>query len=289
MKGKSLLALAALAVLASGCVHRDPKGVIQPSAAYKQAEALYLQERFTAARVRFQQVAANRLVNDRKWSLEARFYAARCAQLTGHFSEAVRTYNQLLYAPKYTRLDIRALAARADLSLETRDYKGAAQDYGRALKLFEKSAYIFPQGNNWGIRIDREKLLFGKGNAHWCMRDYRVSDRVFESYLASYPHPKGRFAKVAKERHTRFGPKHISTTFYVLVGGIFRIRHQAESLLSKVRAKGFGDATLQKRASASGTVYTVRVGAFDTRQEAHGLKRKLLAKGLGSFSLEVRP
>lgn len=287
MKAKSLLTFAALAVLASGCVYRDPKGVIQPSATYKQAEALYLRRQFPEARAKFRQVASNSLVNDKKWSLEARFYAARCAQLTGHLSEAVRAYNELLRAPKYTRLDVRALAARADLSLDTRDYKGAAEDYGRARKLFEKNSYIFPKGSNWGILIDREKLLFGEGNAHWCLHQYRSSDQIFDLYLVDYG-KKGRFIDAVKSRHTKFSPKHTSTTFYVLVGGIFTVRSQADTLVRKVRAKGFGNVTLERRkGGGSGSVYTVRVGSLDSRQEAHALKRQLL--GAGFRKLEVRP
>lgn len=287
MKGKTLLALAALAVLASGCVYRDPISFIQPSATYKQAEALYLRRQFTAARAKFRQVANNSLMNDKKWSLEARFYAARCAQLTGHLPEAVRSYNQLLRAPKYTRLDIRALAARADLSLETRDYRGAARDYGRARKLFEKNSYIFPKGSNWGILIDREKLLFGEGNAYWCLHQYRASDQIFDLYLVDYGR-KGRFIDDVKSRHTKFSPKHTSTTFYVLVGGIFTVRSQADTLARKVRAKGFGNVVLERRkGGGSRAVYVVRVGAIDNRQEVHALRRELL--GAGFRKLEVRP
>ncbi len=287
MKGKSLLTLAALAVLASGCVYQDPKGITQPSATYKQAEALYLVRKFPEARAKFRQVVnSSRSVNDKKWALEARFYAARCAQLTGHFSEAVRAYNQLLRAPKYTRLDVRALAARADLSLETRDYKGAARDYGRARKLFEKNSYIFPKGSNWGILVDRQKLLFGEGNAYWCLRQYRDSDQIFDLYLVDYG-KKGRFIDDVKSRHTKFSPKHTRTTFYVLVGGIFTVRSQADTVARKVRAKGFRKVVLERRSGGSGMVYTVRVGTFDSRQEAHALKREML--GAGFRSLEVRP
>jgi tetratricopeptide (TPR) repeat protein len=277
MRRSSFLAAAAL-ILMAGCYYKDPIVLVQPTAQYKEAESLYLRGRFVEARSKFRAVMRSSQLADKKWALEARYFAARCDHLTGHLSEAVRGYNDLLRSPKYSRLEVRVRAARGDINLETGNYQGAAHDYARARMLLEK------RGSNVK-EVDREKLLFGEGMALWSLRRLKESDQIFDRYMADFP--EGRFIKEARAHHTKFTGRPLVTKFYCLVGGLHRIEQHANALGHKVRAKGFTEVVVQKRPSASRFVYTVRVGAFDTRQEAHAQKRELVAAGFGP--VEVRP
>jgi tetratricopeptide (TPR) repeat protein len=280
MRRSSLLAAALVAVVLAGCYRGDPTNVIQKSPAMKEGEALYLRGRFVEARVRFRKVTNSSHPSDKRWALEARYCAARCDHLTGHYSEAVRVYNELLRSPKYARLEIRVRAARADISLETGNYKGAAHDYGRARGILERSPYAFNKSE-----VDRQKLLFGQGMALWSLRRLRESDQIFDRYMADFP--EGRFIKEAKAHHTKFTGRPQETKFYVMVGGLSRIKDHAVALARKIRAKGFADVVIKKRTSASGFVYSVDVGAFDSRPEAYAQKRGLVAAGFAPA--HVRP
>jgi len=272
MKRSVVLAAALAALLLAGCYRGDPTNVIQKSPTMKEGEALYLRGKFAEARARFRKVANSSHPSDKRWTLEARYYAARCDHLTGHYSEAVRIYNDLLRSPKYARLEIRLRAARGDISLETGNYKGAAHDYSRARKLLEGSPYAFKKSD-----VDREKLLFGEGMSLWSLRRLKESDQVFDRYMADYP--EGRFIKEAKAHHTKFTGRPQVTRFYVMVGGLSRLKAHAESVARKLRAKGFADVEIDKRSSAGGFVYAVKVGAFETRREAHAQKQELVAAG----------
>jgi tetratricopeptide (TPR) repeat protein len=275
-----LVTLAALAC--AGCLMpSDPTGVYNKSATYTEAEALFTQKKFTEARERFRAVTLSRDSRDRAWSYWARFYEARCAHLNGFPAEAVRVYNDMLRVPKYPRLDIQLLEARADISLETGNYTGAASDYARARSLLERS------GGLANMPVDREKLLFGEAMAYWSMAQYRESDRLFDKYLADYA-DKGRFIKEARDRHSKIGGQvRGKVKFYVLVGGSFRMDSMADQYAAKVRAKGFADVSTEKRPAATGFIYVVRVGAFENREEAHTQKNDL--EKAGFRPAEVRP
>ncbi len=272
MKRSVFLAAALAAVLLAGCYRGDPTNVIQKSPTMKDGETLYLRGKFVEARARFRKVANSGQTSDKRWALEARYYAARCDHLTGHYSEAVRIYNDLLRTPKYARLEVRLRAARGDISLETGNYQGSAIDYGKARRLLERSPYAFKKSE-----IDREKLLFGQGMSLWSLRRLKESDLIFDRYMADYP--EGRFIKEAKAHHTKFTGRPQVTKFYVTVGGLSRIKNHAESVARKLRAKGFADVEIDKRNSAGGFVYIVKVGAFETRREAHAQRQELVAAG----------
>jgi len=274
-----LVALAALAC--AGCLMpSDPTGVYNKSATYTEAEGFFTQKKFVEARERFRAVTVSRDSRDRAWAHWAQFYSARCDHLAGFPAEAVRVYNEMLRVPKYTRLDVQLLEARADISLETGNYAGAAGDYSRARSLLERS------GGLTNMPVDREKLLFGEAQAYWSMGQYRESDRLFDRYLADYGN--GRFVKEARERHSKIGGQiRGKVKFYVLVGGPFRMDAMAEQYAARVRAKGFKDVTVEKRPTASGFSYMVRVGAYENRPEAHTQKDELEAAGFRPG--EVRP
>ncbi|MHC4914062.1 MAG: SPOR domain-containing protein [Planctomycetota bacterium] len=274
MKRSCYLAAVGLMAFALGCVSRDPRFIVQPTNLYREAESLYLQGRFAEARGKFREVLRSSMLSDRKWVFEARYYMARCDHMTGNLSEAVRAYNELLKIPRYPSLEIRMRAARADISLETGNYNGAAGDYGRALTLYERYAGSLGKSTE----VDREKLLFGRGKAMHSLERYKDSDQLFDRYLADFP--DGRFVKEARALHTKLGggarPK---VTFYTLVGGLYRLKSQANHLAGKLRLKGFADVVVEKRPSASGFVYTVRIGHFETRREAHAQKQELETAG----------
>lgn len=274
MRLSRYLAAAAMAVMLFGCVYSDPRYVVQASNIYKDAESLYVQGRFVDARNKFREVLRSPMLSDKKWCFEARYYMARCDHLTGHLSEAVRAYNELLKTPKYPSLEIRLRASRADINLETGNYTDAVTDYSRGLDLVERYAGAMAQSGE----VDREKLLFGRGKSLWCLERYRESDQVFDRYLADFP--DGRFVSEARSCHTKLGPgRRPKVTFYALVGGLYRMKGQADLLAEKIRAKGFADVTVEKRPASGGTVYTVRIGHFDTRQEAHAQKAELETAG----------
>ena len=274
MRRSYYLAAVGLIALALGCVYKDPRYVVQPSNLYKEAESLYLQGRFTEARNKFREVLRSPMLSDKKWCFEARYYMGRCDHLTGHLSEAVRIYNELLKVPRYPSLEIRMRAARADISLETGNYVGAVNDYSRALTLYER--YSGAMGK--GTEVDREKLLFGRAKSLHCLERYRESDQLLDRYMADFP--DGRFVKEARAMHTKLGGGRRPTiTFYALVGGLYRLKSQADLLADKVRLKGFNNVVVEKRDSTSGFVYTVRVGHFGTRKEAHAQKQELETAG----------
>jgi tetratricopeptide (TPR) repeat protein len=269
-------------VLSAGCMgSRDPAGIYRKTPTYEEAEALFIRGEFAAAREKFRVVLNSPMPQDKAWKHWTIFYMARCDQLTGHYSEAVRVYNDLLRTPKYPRLDVQALAARADINLETGNYNGAAQDYSRARSLLERNPHVFAKTG-----VDREKLLFGEGKALWALERYSESDLVFDRYLADYP--TGRFVADAKSCHTKIGGgRRVRVNFYAQVGGLYRIKSQAENLAEKLRGKGFANVKVVRRTSASGFVYAVTVGAFETRQEAHGQKQ--LLETAGFRPVQVRP
>ena len=271
MRRGLFLAATALAVLATGCAQfNDPQGRIEKTARYRQAESFYQRGMFVEAKASFLDVVNSPKEHDQRWALEAKYYAARCEHLRkdGNLVEAVRTYNELLKTPKYRRLQIRALTARADLMMDLGRYRTAARDYHNALGQFARAPHLVRGSSN----IDREKLLFGEGNALWCMGRERESDKVFNRLMREFP--STRFMKEIKERHTKFRGRRPVTHFYVRVGGIYRTRSLAAGLARKVRARGF-DARVHQGPSISGPIYTVRVGSFDSRQEAHAQQRAL--------------
>ena len=285
MKRSFIFSLAMMVtVLVTGCTSGDPRGFVQPSGTFKEAEGLFLRGQYAEARQKFQAVLGSRTLNDQKWQLEARYYIARCAHLSGDLSEAVRIYNSLLKAPRYKRLEARLHAARADINLETGNYKGAAYDYNRARWILEKHAHLFG-GTQDPVVLDREKLLFGEGMALWSMRKLKESDEVFDLYMADFP--RGRFIKEAKAHHTKFTGTPLTTKFYCLVGGLYRVDTQARQLARQLRLKGFTSAEVDKEPSGRSFLYKVKVGALDSRQEAYALKKQLQSAGFRS--VQVRP
>jgi tetratricopeptide (TPR) repeat protein len=279
MRPSILLGAVAAAVLLAGCVNRDPIHVYHKTSAFKEGEALFMRKRYVQARSKFREVANSPVVNNKKWCTEARYYIARCDHLTGHFSEAVRIYNALLRSPNYPRLDVQIRAARADIMRQLGKHELAAGDYRQARRILERNPVLV------GKTVDREKLLFGEAVSLYGLRRYRESDQLFDRLMAD--NPESRFLEAIKDYHTKFRGRPEVTTFYVLVGGLFRIKIHAEHLASKVRAKGFKNVTVDKRYSASGSTYAVRVGVFQTRQEAHARKKSLMAAGF--VNAEVRP
>jgi tetratricopeptide (TPR) repeat protein len=268
-------------LVATGCIPRDPTNVYDKSASYRQAEALFTQKRFADSREKFRAVVSSPLPQDQAWSDWARFYMARCDHLTGLLSEAVVAYSDLLRIPRFPRLDIQVLAARGDINLETGNLAGALHDYSRARSILERNGGMVEIPG-----VDREKLLFGEAMTVWSMGNYRDSDRLFDRCLADYPN--GRFVKEARSRHSRIGGNIRPTvSFYVQVGGLFRVQSLADQYAAKVRAKGFQDVVVEKRESASDFIYVVKVGAFETRQEAHAQKQELETAGFRPG--EVRP
>jgi cell division protein FtsN len=71
------------------------------------------------------------------------------------------------------------------------------------------------------------------------------------------------------------------------VGGLFRIQSHAESLARELRAKGFANVSVEKRASADGHIFVVKVGSFENYPEAHAQRAALVKAGY--TSVEVRP
>jgi tetratricopeptide (TPR) repeat protein len=287
MLRRVLLATVGAALLAGGCLYSDPVANNTPRPTrFREAEAQYLAKNFAVARAKFLTVAASEAGPEREFAREAQYYAARCDQNLGNYEAAIRVYNRLLDPPAYRSLEIRALVSRGDISMEVRDYSGAAHDYGRARKVLGEGRMIDD--------IDHGRLTYQLGLAYYGLavsasnsaeRDarYADADKCFEEYMKRYP--QGRFYDEAK-RHQSFVGRAPVTTFYVLVGGNSTVKGQAEALAQRLVAKGFQDARVFSESLGGSTVYKVRVGACQIRKDAFDLQRQLKAAG---FSGEVCP
>jgi len=275
MMHRTTIAAAALLILAAGC-WRDPSTIEKPTR-FREAEKLYLDKNFSQAKSRFRELSTSDAYAEKPFRQEALYYTALCDQQIAANSrggrpaleDAIRTLNEILAAPTYASLEIRALAARGDISLEVNDYPGAAHDYRRALRLLDSLGPI--------SAVSREKLLFGLGLAEWNQRNYSESDRLFDQYRVTYPH--GAFVEEARRHHVRLGMGLAPTaSFYVLVGGSFTVREQAENLTGKLAARNI-KAAVEPRSVAGPITYVVRVGAFDDRDAAETQRRALEAAG----------
>jgi tetratricopeptide (TPR) repeat protein len=279
MKRTLLIGMAVAIVTVSGCTGGDPINIIQSSTAYEQAQALFLQGRYAQAQARFRDVLSSRLLNDKKWSLEARFYVARCDELTGRLAEAARAYNDLLKTKRYPRLEIRALAARGELNKVTGNYRGAVQDFSRARRLIESKGYLIRNSD-----VDREKLLFSEAQAYYCLQDYRTSDKLLDIYMLNFP--RGRFVGPAKDMHTKLrGAIRVTSRFYCIVGGLSRSKSITTSAANRILARGFKNVRVEKLKSTTDFVYRITVGSFETQREAHAQKQELEAAGFRSVKV----
>ncbi|MHC4917565.1 MAG: SPOR domain-containing protein [Planctomycetota bacterium] len=265
-----------LAVAAGLCGCRG--GAVARPAAFDEGLRLYRAGKYEEARFRFADVLRSSTVA-RPWGDEALYYRARCEQLAGRPGNARGVFDYLLKAPRHPSLELRGRSARADLCLELGEYERAARDYRRARRLLEAD----PVGLG-RLGIGREKLLFGEGRALLAAGRRSEAARVLGICLDEYPE------SAELVRHflidARLG-RPSAVTFYVLVGGLYRVKSAAEGLAARVRERGFEDVSVEKRSSADGFVYVVRVGRLEDRADAHRVREGLLAAGFTRAA--VRP
>lgn len=270
------VALAALLTAAGGCLTpRDPAPWQKPTR-FEQAQSLYLAKRFPEAKSLFDQLSVSSAPSEKVFRRESRYYSARCDQAMGRLESALEGYNEILASPTYVRLQVRVLASRAQVKSELADYQGAARDFAKARSRLAQAGFM-----EEADRIDYEMLLFGEGLARWNLRDYRRSDECFDEYMRRFP--TGRFFQEARRHHTNTGGRAPDTKFYLLVGGNFSVRRNAETLLRQLAEKNIV-GRIEER---GGDVFVVRVGTFETDRDAYVARRQVEAAGFDP--VEVRP